>query len=238
MDGAIYVSNSGNSKTKGSKPIDVTYLSINASCPSTCALKEGGCYAKTSYVGIVARRLDKEANNMSALQVARAEANAIDKSYDGGPVPENRLMRLHVSGDCRTVAGAKIINNAVGRWKNRGGGKVYSYTHVWDHVMRDVWSNVSMLASVDSIEEVEYARQNGYAPAIVVAEHVSDKAYQLPGSNVKWIPCPAQTRKGVGCADCKLCADANRLYEKNMGIAFAAHGIQKNTIKKRLTVIK
>lgn len=238
MNGAIYVSDSGNSKTKGSEKIDVTYLSIKASCPSTCALKDNGCYSVNSYAGLIVKRLDNEATEMSALQIARAEANAIDNSYKGGAVPTNRIMRLHISGDCRTIAGAKLINNAVGRWKKRGGGKVYSYTHVWDHVMRDIWSNVSMLASVDSIEEVEYARQNGYAPAIVVSEHMSSKAHELPGSDVKWIPCPAQTQKNIGCVDCKLCMNANRLFEKNMGISFAAHGIRKNTIKKRLLVLK
>src|SRR5690606_10093649 len=106
-------------------------------------------------------------------QVARAEAQAIDQSYNGGPVPAGRNMRLHVSGDSRTIAGTRMINNAVGRWQQRGGGVVWSYTHCWDHVTRDLWSNVSMLASVDTVEEVTYAQQNGYAPAIVVAEHIS-----------------------------------------------------------------
>jgi hypothetical protein len=238
MNGVKYVSNSGNKKIKGSKKVDATYVSVSGSCPTTCALKDQGCYAQSYPMGLHVGRLDKEVDNMSSLQIARAEANAIDNSYDGGSVPTDRSMRLHVSGDCRTISGAKIINKAVGRWKQRGGGDVWAYTHCWDYVVKDVWSNVSMLASVDSADEVMYARQNGYAPAIVVAEHPSEKVYTLPGSDTKWIPCPAQTRENIGCADCKLCFKSKFLFETNHGIAFAAHGTKKNIVKHRLTVIQ
>lgn len=237
FSGVKYVSNSGNNKLMGSKKIDATYSSVKGSCPLTCPLKDNGCYAQAGPLGIHVNRLDKEVDGLSALQLARNEVKAIDESYEGGAVPAGRDMRLHVSGDCRTVAGAKLINNAVSRWKKRGGGNVWGYTHCWDHVMKEVWSNVSMLASVDTVEEAVYARQNGYAPALVVAEHPSEKAYTLPGSDIKWIPCPAQTREGVGCSDCRICMDTDRLYRDNYGIAFAAHGCKKNSIKRRLRVL-
>jgi len=238
MHGVKYVSNSGNKKIGGSKKIDATYLSVTGSCPLTCALKDKGCYSQDYPLSLHVGRLDREVGNISALQIARFEAKAIDESYKGGAVPAGRDMRLHVSGDCRTIAGARLINNAIGRWKKRGGGSVWGYTHCWDHVLKEEWSNVSMLASVDSVEEVQYARQNGYAPAIVVSEHNGDKVFTLPGSDTKWIPCPAQTKEGVGCADCRLCFNATRLYDKNMGISFSAHGIKKNVIKRRLNVLK
>lgn len=146
-------------------------------------------------------------------------------------------MRLHVAGDSRTLAGTRLLNNAVQRWKKRGGGDCWTYTHAFAHVPREEWSNVSVLASVASVEEVTLAREQGYAPAIVVGEHPSDKAYTLPGSDVKWIPCPNQTR-GVGCTDCKLCFNADRLRDGNFGIAFAAPGVYKGVIKRRLQVIQ
>lgn len=237
MNGAIYVSDSGNTKIMGSKKVDATYASIESSCPSSCSLKEKGCYAQLSFVGMQVRRLDREADGTSALQVARAEAKAIDDSYRGGDVPKGRDLRIHVAGDSRTIAGTKLINNAIGRWKKRGGGSAWSYTHCWKSIPRAEWNNVSILASVASIDEVAEARQQGYAPAIVVPEHTTDKAYLLEGSDVKWIPCPAQTRD-VGCSDCRLCFNADRLYNTNMGISFAAHGIKKNEIKRHLTVVK
>lgn len=237
MNGSIYVSDSGNTKIMGSQKVDSTYVSINSSCPKTCPLIDKFCYAQSSFTGMVVRRLDKEASGHSALKVARSEANAIDNAYKGKEVPQGRAIRLHVSGDSRTLKGTRLINSAVKRWKKRGGGDCWSYTHAWAKVPRKEWSSVSILASITSVKEVSAARKQGYAPAIVVDYHPSDKTYKLEGSDVKWIPCPAQTRE-VGCSDCKLCYNANRLYEDNFGIAFAAHGVMKNLLKRHLNVIK
>lgn len=238
MTVAIYVSDSGNRKIMGSRKVDATYVSIEASCPKACPLKGEGCYAELGYVGITTHRLDAEAEGLTPLDAARAEAKAILSAYKGGEVPEGRDMRLHVAGDSRTIKGTRLLNKAVSIWKDRGGGDCWSYTHAWKHVPRSTWSNVSILASVNSVSEVAEARAQGYAPAIVVPEHPADgKAFKMEGSDTKWIPCPAQTRH-VGCTDCRLCFNADRLHEGNFGIAFAAHGAQKNAVKRRLTVLK
>ena len=237
MKGAIYVQDSGNRKILGSKKVDATYTSIQSSCPKDCPLMGEGCYAELGYVGITSHRLDDEAKGSSPLEVARAEAAAIDNSYKGGDVPDKRDMRLHVAGDSRTIAGTRLINNAVGRWKQRGGGDAWSYTHAWKHVDRSEWSNVSILASVSSTAEVGPAILKGYASAIVVQEHPSEKAYKLEGSETKWIPCPNQTR-GIGCTDCRLCFDADRLFENGFGIAFAVHGVMKDKMKRHLNVVR
>lgn len=237
MNGAIYVSDSGNTKIMGTKKVDATYVSIKASCPKSCPLMGEGCYAQLSYVGMTNHRLDEEAAGFSPLQAARAEAKAIDNSYKGGHIPQARALRIHVAGDSRTIAGTRLVNGAVKRWRERGGGDVWSYTHAWKNVPRKEWNQVSILASVTTVDEVVAAREKGYAPAIVVGEHVSEKAYQLEGSDTKWIPCPAQTR-GVGCTDCRLCFNADRLHDGNYGIAFAVHGVKKDSLKKHLTVVK
>lgn len=240
MTVAKYVSNSQNSKL-GTKLVDTTYASINATCPNSCELKYNGCYASLSFVGIQVAQLDKLSVGVSALEAARQEARAIDESYNGGNVPYLRDMRLHVSGDSRTVKGSKLINSSVGRWKKRGGGDCWSYSHAWRNVPRSVWSHVSMLASISKPEEAVEARKQGYAPAIVVSEFASPKAFTVPGSDVKYIPCPAQTSPGgkdIGCTECRLCFNADRLYENNFGIAFEAHGVKKNAIKRRLKMIQ
>ena len=124
--------------------------------------------------------------------------------------------------------------------KKRGGGDCWTYTHAWMNVHRDTWSHVSVLASIDKPEDAVEARKQGYAPAIVVSEFSSPKAFTLPGSDVKYIPCPAQTSPGgkeIGCTECRLCFNADRLYENNFGIAFEAHGVRKNNVKRRLQLI-
>jgi len=238
MHGVTYVVNSGNTKIMGSKKVDATYSSIDGTCPNSCSLKNGnGCYAELSFVGMIVSRLNKEADGLSALDIARAEAKAIDNAYNGGSVPDNKDMRLHVAGDSRTVAGSKLINSAVGRWKKRGGGNCWSYTHCWKTVARSNWHHVSMLASVANVTEAKEAKLQGYASAIVVPDFPSDKVFSLEGSDIKWIPCPAQTR-GVGCTDCKICMKSNWLFETNRGVAFAAHGVKKNIMKKHLKVLR
>lgn len=236
-NGAIYVSDSGNTKIMGSKKVDATYAAIKYTCPDSCELKDKGCYAQTSFVGMINQRMTRRARGGSPLDLARAEAKAIDNAYKGGPVPAGRALRIHVAGDSRTIMGTRVLNKAVGRWRQRGGGDCWSYTHAWKHVAREEWGNVSILASVGNTSEIAEARKQGYAPAIVVPEHPSEKAFQLPGSDTMFIPCPNQTR-GVGCTDCRLCFKADWLYETNRGIAFAAHGVRKETIKRRLNVIQ
>lgn len=239
MNGAIYIENSGNSKlsNSGSEPIDCTYTSTANTCPKDCPLTET-CYSKLGYTGFTNNRLIKESEGLSALEVAKAEAKVIDSAYKGGTVPNNRNLRLHGSGDSRTVKGTRLINKAVGRWKQRGGGIAWSFTHAWRKVHRKEWNNVSVLASVSVASEAEEARKQGYAPAIVVANHESDKAFKLDGSDTKWIPCPNQTKDNVSCVDCGLCMRTDYLFEANCGIAFAAHGVRKNLLKKQLTVLK
>lgn len=238
MKGAIYVERSNNRKITGDHDhVDATYVSIDRSCPDSCSLKDQGCYAQGSYVGMINRRMNRRARGLSPLQVARAEAHAIDASYGGRTVPTGRPLRLHVAGDSRTVKGTRLINNAIKRWKARGGGQVWSYTHAWSHVPRQEWSQVSILASLERTDQVELARQQGYAPAMVVNQHISYKAYVLPGSQTKWIPCPQQTRN-VPCVECRLCFNASRLYQEGMGIAFAVHGVKENQLKKHLTVLQ
>lgn len=234
---AIYVQDSKNSKISGNQKIDATYASIEKSCSDKCPLKNNGCYASYSYTGIIVKRLDSAAKNLSSVEVAKAEAKAIDNSYSGGNVPKGRVLRVHVSGDCKNNASAKLVNNSIGRWKKRGGGLAYSYTHSWKNVDRGSWSNVSVLASVSNLKEAELAIAKGYAPAIIVAEHESNKTYKIGESDIKWIPCPNQTND-VACADCQLCFNDQRLLKDGFGIAFAAHGVKKNDIKRHLKVIR
>lgn len=239
MHGAIYVERSKNSKLGN---CDTTYAAIKVSCSDTCPLKSGGCYAKVSFVGMVNHRMDRRARQSSPLQLARAEAKAIDSAYGGRSIPKHRDLRIHSAGDSRTIKGTRLINRAIGRWKARGGGIAFSYTHSWKHVPRKEWSNVSILASIEDTSQVSEARKQGYAPAIIVSQFSSVRAFRLDGCTTLFIPCPAQAKKNavkkITCSSCKLCYRADYLYATNRGIAFEAHGINKQETKRHLQVIK
>jgi hypothetical protein len=85
--------------------------------------------------------------------VARAEAAAIDG------LTGDRLLRLHVVGDARTNAAARVLPEAARRYALRGdsprrGRKVWTYTNAWRTVGRESWGDaVSVLASVETPEK-------------------------------------------------------------------------------------
>ncbi|NIN64196.1 MAG: hypothetical protein GTO63_05755 [Anaerolineae bacterium] len=242
MSVAIFAPKSKNKKIVGRGNVAATYASIQGSCPSSCPLKDGGCYAQMGRVAIHTGRLDKAfVRGMRPEAIARAERDAIRASFGGGSVPQDgarggRDLRMHVSGDARTKRSAAILGQAADEWVSRGGGDVWTYTHAWRTVPRDAWgTSVSVLASTENPLDTEAIRAQGYVPAIVVAEHPSDRVFTLEGSDVGWIPCPQQTR-GVPCSDCRLCFDDAKLRDMNKGIAFAAHGATRK-IRKHLRVL-
>lgn len=224
--GVKYVEKSQNSKTG---ECDATYIATSKSCPSTCLLKDNGCYAKLSYVGIINSKLNNQSLNLDSTKLAINEAKVINRSYGGGIVPPTKL-RLHVSGDCRTEKAADIVSNAAMNWLSRGGKNVWSYTHSWKVIPRSTWKDVSILASVDDPNDLPLAREMGYAPSVIVPCH--EKRQSKNG--IRLLPCRAQV-ESITCQECMLCFKSKDLYNNKLGIAFAAHGIQS---KRILTVLK
>lgn len=206
---------------------DQVYASIEATCPSDCALRGNGCYAQHGTVSFTTRRLDREATGMTPFRIARHQAMAIDASYRGGRVPRTDL-RLNVSGDMSSPRGARTIAAAVARWQDRGGRSAWGYTHAWRSVLRQSWGPVSTLASLDNIADAPRAMRRGYAVARVVESFPNgDRAWSEAG--ILWVPCPEQT-KGIQCFRCRLCHDADKLRRLGTGIAFLAHGQQKKRV--------
>lgn len=224
----IFTEKSANVKL--GKSVAATYAPVSGTCPTSCPLMGNGCYAQLGFVGIQNYNLEKanKEKNLNATELAREEAKAIDASFAKG-VPENTILRVHVSGDSRTVKGTRAIASAVGRWLKRGGKAAWSYTHAWKTVPRTAWGKVSVLASVTTVKEAQAALKAGYAPAIVVDGFKDAKAFMQ--GNVKFVPCPQQTRD-VTCDDCGLCMNADKLKDARTGIAFMAHGVQKNKVGK------
>ena len=210
-----------------------TSVSIQATCPSSCVFKRqhpgrpGGCYADQGLSRIEMRRLDSAGLLFDVDEVTAEEARQIDAAFGGGPIPQDgarggRDLRLHVAGDVSSARGARLLAGAASRWRERGGGSIWTYTHRHQGVPRRAWGpDISVLASVESPDQVEDAHRRGYrGVAIVVPKFADDKAYKLPGTQVVVTPCVQETR-GVPCVDCRLCFDADRL---NTVIGFAVHG--------------
>lgn len=223
-----------------------TYAAIEQTCPNSCAFKKktpGGirpCFADAGFTKKAVRILETEAAGMSADDVAASEAEAIDCTFRNG-VPQDgarggRDLRIHISGDARTRTAAQALAGAAARWKARGGGSVWTYSHAWRVIPRRDWGDVSVLASVERVEDAVTARMFGYPVAIVVRSHPSEKMWSPKGfPGIRIVPCPYETR-GVTCSSCRLCLDRD-LVGLNVAIGFAIHGVAKNIGKRRLPVI-
>lgn len=209
MNPAFAVEVTENTKTG---PISTTYAT-QASCPKSCPLLRKGCYAETGFVGIQTAKLSKSL--ASPTVVARSEAAAI-RNLTG-----LRPLRLHVVGDARTNAAARILAKAAEAYKKRKNQPVFTYSHSWKGVERGSFGSISVLASCHSLEEIKLAKARGYATAIVVKKFKSEKGYTVSGQ--KLIPCPAQTRKTT-CESCRLCMKDDSLRRLGATIAFEAHG--------------
>lgn len=218
-----------------------TYASIDATCPPSCTFKGAGCFADAGFTKIAGQRMDRAAHGLPAVEIIRQEVIALDRAFGGGSIPQDgarggRDLRLHVGGDCANATGAAMLARAAQRWRDRGGGSVWTYTHLWPIVYRHQWGPaIAVLASCERVDQFPKARAMGYAPAIVVPDFPSRRAFRLPGSSVRIIPCPAETGS-VTCIECRLCLDRD-LLAMNAAIGFAAHGTQATGIRHRLRVL-
>lgn len=223
--------------------ISSTHASIDATCPASCTLRDSGCYAQNGATGAAVRRLNTIGGATHRLRIADQEAHLIDSAFGGGEIPQDggrdgssgRDLRLRVAGDYTTAAEAQVVGGAAERWGARGGGGVFGYTHGWRGFDRTWFGPARMLASVERPEDIAEAHARGYDVAITLAEFPRTRAFELPGTGVKVVPCPQQTR-GTTCVRCRLCISAP-LRERGLVIGFAAHGARAERARRRLAVI-
>lgn len=202
-------------------PCAATYASFE-SCPP-CPLSEV-CYANGGQTAWTMKRLDKAAKGMRPVEIAEREAAKIDAMEAHG-----QPLRLHVGGDCRTDPAARRVGAASKRWRRRGGGKVFTFSHGWRWVARSSWgSAVSVLASVERVADIATARARGYAAAITVA--TPEEVARVPGG----FRCPEQTGKVASCAACLICTRGASLLETKKPVVFVAHGMRVRKARELL----
>lgn len=217
-----------------------TYVSIAATCPSTCTFRDNGCYAQAGASHLTMGDLDRAGRRTTGLEVTLAEAAKLDALWPGG-VPQDghrggRDLRLHVGGDTSCTTGARALAESVARLQARGLGAAWSYTHAWRSIPREAFGPISVLASCETPAEAIEAVALGYAPAITVEEFPSRRAFRLaPG--IKAIPCPFERGGDTTCARCRLCFNDSRLRQAGRAIAFATHGADAEQARTRLRVL-
>jgi hypothetical protein len=125
----------------------------------------------------------------------------------------------------------------VERYLSRAGGIAWAPTHRRD-IPRDAFGPIEVMMSCESSEQVEEARALGFAATLVVAQFpYGAKVFRLPGSSLKYVPCPEQASGRVTCVECRLCLDTAVLLRKGIVIVFAAHGRDAAKVRHRLPLL-
>ena len=203
-----FIRQSANSKTG---PIPVTY-SQRETCPESCPHYRADCYAEDYYT------------RLSWDKVA-ARGGSLDQLCESvAALPAGQLWRFNVAGDL-PGAGETVDAAALGQIVAANAGRRgFTYTHKksadalhWaGHATR--WGFTVNLSADDAGEADALAEADAGPVVAIVPTDTPEKSYTPAGRTI--IVCPAQSRDGVTCETCGLCARADR----GVIIGFRAHG--------------
>lgn len=184
------------------------------SCPDSCSLKTGGCYAWGLFY--IKKISDKLIDNATQPQSLQSVINRRSVSC--------RIARHRIAGDivndvpetlqeCNEIGKAGLINiGYTHHWKSEEAAPLKPYFR----------------ASCQSIEETMEARQKGWAATLIVPKGTA-KRIVLPNGEIAF-RCPAQNPGAhVTCNMCTLCKVSPKTESKT--VMFEAHG-NRATLKK------
>lgn len=199
-----------------------TTRSWRGSCPSSCPLMGKSCYAENFPMVMHWEKLSREGLSYEEL-LARIKAlrrNTLWRHNDAGD--------LIGSGDTIDLTALTALVDA-----NRG-RRGFTYTH-WPWRTNEgllKWSNRNGFTINISTKGVDDALEAFHAglPSTVILNTNGQKQVKVGG--VRIIICPAQ-RKKMTCAECGICATADRNYI----IGFWPHGSKKSNLIKMVETL-
>ena len=203
-----FIRQSANSKTG---PIPVTY-SQRETCPESCPHYRADCYAEDYYTRLSWDKVAARGGSLGQLCESVAA------------LPAGQLWRFNVAGDL-PGAGETVDAAALGQIVAANAGRRgFTYTHKkspdalhWaGHATR--WGFTVNLSADDAGEADALAEADAGPVVAIVPTDTPEKSYTPAGRTI--IVCPAQSRDGVTCETCGLCAIADR----TVIIGFRAHG--------------
>lgn len=207
---------SGNSKT-GKMPVST---SSKETCSDDCPLKESGCYAKYSFLGM-------HWNKVTSGEHGTSWSTFVDnvaKLADGTIWRHNQAGDL--AGKNNTIDTEKLMQLVEANKGKMG----FTYTHKKmteknKKLIRYANTNgFTINLSANNDDHADSLVSLNIAPVVLLVSHDAE-SYTTNGGN-KVIICPEQT-KGINCVECKLCARSNR----KTVIGFRAHGTAKKQVE-------
>jgi hypothetical protein len=201
-----------------------TSTTERASCPTTCAFYDKGCYAKSGPQAIHWRKVSNAERGVSWAEFTKL----IRK------IAKGQLWRHNVAGDLPHNDGNIDYLQLRQLIDANKGKKGYTYTH---HVLNDhnviAVQNSNALgftvnASCESVDEADRVMTEYGIPAVAVVNSEKTDRFYKTANGRKVITCPATIHENVTCATCGLCQVADRDYI----LAFPAHGNAKKTVNQ------
>lgn len=195
--------------------------SDSSTCPDACPLKAKGCYAKTGPIALHWRKVDTQYGTPWDSFIDAVRALPI-----GWKFRHNQAGDLPGRGDAVNVPKLRQLTRAVADRKL----VAWTYTHKpltprnVGEFKRSIAAGFVINVSADSLKEADAAYDTGLPTTVILPEDSPDTRFTPKGRKI--VGCPAQTRDGITCATCQLCAVASR----SVIVGFFAHGTHKKHV--------
>ena len=202
---------SANAKTG---PIPVSTTSA-LSCSDTCPFKDNGCYAESGPLALHWRAVTAGERGLTWPEFC----DAIAQLPDGQLWRHNQAGDLPGLGDYINPAAMQLLIDA------NQGRRGFTYTHKpatpenLELIRAANAAGFTVNLSANNLAHADTLADTGAGPVVTVLP-INAPAKMTTPAGRPVITCPAQPRDDVSCADCQLCARADRPTI----IGFLAHG--------------
>ena len=204
---------SANEKTG---PIPVS-TSTAAWCPSTCPLKEKGCYSASGPLAL----------HWGAVTRGERGTGWVTFCAQISALPEGQIWRHNQAGDLPADAAGRINVSKLARLVDANKGRRgFTYTHhnMGREVNRDLVqfanrSGFTINLSANNPAHADKLAALGIGPVVTLLPIDAPRTSETPQGR-RIVVCPATYRDDVTCASCALCARSDR----RVIIGFPAHG--------------
>ena len=218
---------SSNAKT-GAIPVSTT---SKASCPSTCPLKDDGCYANDYHLNMHWSKVTSGQRGTDWMSFTRTIAS----------LPSGVFWRHNQAGDLPQDGTGRIDGYLLGELvKANTGKRGFTYTHheptlgenaKYIKGCNDFGFTVNL--SANTLDHADSLAALNIAPVAVVLPITQTSNTTTPQGR-KVVVCPATQKDNVTCDSCRLCAVSDR----KVIIGFPAHGTGAKKAEKAVTFYK
>lgn len=187
-------------------------------CPDACPLKKNGCYADGGPLALFWGKVTR-----GEAGLPWGEFLELIKG-----LPEGQLWRHNQAGDL-PGQGDEIHTEAfLGLIEANRGKLGFTYTHKpmtssnAELVAKANAEGFTVNLSANNLEHADELKATNAGPVVVVVAEDHPERSTTPGG-LPVVVCPEQTGKAASCAECGLCAKANRA----VAVGFRVHGVSK-----------